>query len=171
MKKAAAINVKWISFPLHPETPPEGRTLADLFAASKLELEQKLSHLKSVATAEGLPLGDRKKTFNSRLAQELGKWAETKGQGDAFHDGVFRAYFADGKNIAENDFLIEFAESLNLSGSEAESVLNKRTYKQAVDSDWSYSREMGVTAVPTFRFNGQMMVGAQPYEQLRQLVS
>jgi predicted DsbA family dithiol-disulfide isomerase len=31
----------------------------------------------------------RKKTYNSRLAQELGKWAETKGKGDEYHDAVF----------------------------------------------------------------------------------
>jgi len=38
--------------------------------------------LKNAADAEGLPWGTRKMTYNSRLAQELGKWAEEKGRGD-----------------------------------------------------------------------------------------
>jgi predicted DsbA family dithiol-disulfide isomerase len=39
-------------------------------------------------------------TYNSRLAQELGKWVETRGKGDQYHDAVFQAYFVDGKNLA-----------------------------------------------------------------------
>jgi hypothetical protein len=36
-----------------------------------------MASLKRAADKEGLPLGERKKTYNSRLAQELGKWAES----------------------------------------------------------------------------------------------
>ena len=135
-----------------------------------MDLAQKLANMRQAAAAEGLPFGDRTKTFNSRLAQELGKWAEEKGRGDAFHDAVFRAYFADGKNIGKTDVLIELAGALDLSATEAERVLQTREYKDAVDNDWTRSRQMGVTAVPTFIFNRQWAVGAQPYEVLARLV-
>lgn len=36
----------------------------------------------------------------------------------------------------------------------------------AVDRDWLRSHHLGITAVPTFRMNGENLVGAQPYEQL-----
>jgi len=48
------------------------------------------------------------------LAQEMGKWAEEKGKGDEFHDAVFRTYFADGKNIAKKDVLLEMAKKVGL---------------------------------------------------------
>ena len=41
-----------------------------------------MARLKQVAEELGLTLGKRKKTYNSRLAQELAKWAESKGRGD-----------------------------------------------------------------------------------------
>jgi predicted DsbA family dithiol-disulfide isomerase len=145
--------------------------LEDLFAGRGLNLSQMQARLKAVAAAEGLPFGERTKTFNSRLAQELAKWAESKGRGDAFHDAVFRAYFADGRNIAMIDILVELAEYVNLSGKEAEEVLRSRVFKEAVDRDWVRSRRLGVTAVPTFFCDQQSVVGAQPYAVLANLVS
>jgi predicted DsbA family dithiol-disulfide isomerase len=50
-----------------------------------MDIEGVKLRLKQVADELGLPLGDRKMTFNSRLAQELAKWAESKGKGDEFH--------------------------------------------------------------------------------------
>ena len=129
-----------------------------------------LAHLKNVAGGLGLPFGDREMTYNSRLAQELGKWAESKGAGDAFHHAVFRAYFVEGENIAELPVLVRTAESVNLSGEDALAILQDRTYKDAVDSDWQRSYELQVTAVPTFACNHQTLVGAQPYQALEKLL-
>lgn len=109
-------------------------------------------------------------TYNSRLAQELGKWAEKKGAGDAFHDGVFRAYFADGRNIADKNTLSDIANSAGLDANEAREVLAARTFKAAVDADWHRAYESRVTAVPTFLMQGQSLVGAQPYNMLANFV-
>jgi len=170
LKKDFGVKVRWTAFPLHPETPQEGLRLEDLFAGRPVDVPAMLARLKKAAAAEGLPFGDRKRTFNSRLAQELAKWAEEGGQGDAFHDAVFRAYFVDGKNIARVSVLVALAEGLGLSGTEAEQVLTTRAFREAVDQDWLRSRQLGVTAVPTFRCNRQSVVGAQPYEVLAGLI-
>lgn len=144
--------------------------LEDLFAGRGIDIAQKQDDLRQVSMAEGLPFGERKKTFNSRLAQELAKWAESEGQGDEFHAAVFRSYFVHGKNIGKTDTLVEIAESVNLSGKDAEAVLKTRAFKTDVDKDWARSRELGVTAVPTFVCNKQIVVGAQPYESLERLI-
>jgi predicted DsbA family dithiol-disulfide isomerase len=160
------IKIEWVAFPLHPETPPEGRTLEELFSGRNINIPQMLAHLKQTARDLGLPFGDRKMTYNSRLAQELGKWAEEKGAGDAFHGAVFRAYFADGRNIADKNTLSDVADSAGLNPNEAREVVAARTYKAAVDIDWSRAYESKVTAVPTFLMEGQSLVGAQPYNIL-----
>ena len=36
------------------------------------DIDQMMTHLKQVSSGLGLPFGDRKMTYNSRLAQELG---------------------------------------------------------------------------------------------------
>lgn len=119
---------------------------------------------------EGLPYGDRTMTFNSRLAQELAKWAETQHGGDAIHEALFRAYFVDGQNIARMDTLLDVAQRIGLAGTEAPEVLKLRQFSDAVDTDWQRSMELGVTGVPTFFADGQFVVGAQPYQALEELI-
>ena len=127
-----------------------------------------MSRLKQVAEELGLPLGKRKKTYNSRLAQELAKWAESMGRGDLFNEAVFRAYFVDGENIGKVDILAALAKSIGLPEEEAKSVLESRTFKEAVDSDWSRSHALGITAVPTFFIDDRVVVGFQAYEVLEE---
>ena len=130
-----------------------------------------MGHLKQVAAELGLFWGLRTRTYNSRRAQELGRWAEALGRGDEFHMAVFRAYFADGKNIADILVLKEIAEKIGLDGRLAEQALVERTCKAAVDRDWEYSRTCGITAVPTFKVDSQKVVGAQPYQALVDLMT
>jgi predicted DsbA family dithiol-disulfide isomerase len=164
------IDVKWIAFPLHPETPKEGMTLQELFAGRPINVEQVLEKLARVAAELGLPLGKREKTYNSRMAQELGKLAEKKGLGEQYHNAAFRAYFADGLNIGLDSTLMELGATLGLSETDLRDALENRTYKKAVDEDWNRAYQTGVTAVPTFVFKGVSLVGAQPYEKLAHLI-
>ena len=145
-------------------------TLEELFAGRPINIKQVLDHLTSVAAELGLPLGKREKTYNSRMAQELGKLAEKQGYGEQFHMAAFRAYFADGLNISLDSTLIDLGISLGLSEVDVRDALEKRTFKKAVDEDWNRSYQKGVTAVPTFMLNGISLVGAQPYEKLVELM-
>jgi predicted DsbA family dithiol-disulfide isomerase len=159
-----------LAFPLHPETPEEGTTLEELFAGRPYNIPEVLAHLKTIADAEGLPFGTRTKTYNSRLAQELAKWAESQGRGDAFHDAAFRAYFADGKNIAKMENLLDIVVSVSLNPDEAGKIVEERTYKEAVDSDWQRAHRLGITAVPTFLSGKDRLVGAQSYQDIKAFV-
>jgi predicted DsbA family dithiol-disulfide isomerase len=165
------VEVEWVHFPLHPDTPAEGRALADLFRG-RSEADRKAMHaqMKARMDAEGLPYGERTMTYNSRLAQELGKWADTQPGGEALHDALFRAYFVDARDISQPAVLLEIAGRVGLSVDGAREVLEKRTFKEAVDRDWELSRQYGVTGVPTFVAGDRGVVGAQPYEVLEQLV-
>jgi predicted DsbA family dithiol-disulfide isomerase len=144
--------------------------LEQLFAG-RLDINQIMIRLKAAAREAGLPFAEqRKMTYNSRLAQELAKWAETKAKGDLFHQTVFQAYFVEGLNIGKVTALLELVNRLGLPVDEARSALQERYYKAAVDSDWIRSRELGIQAVPTLVLTGQALVGAHPYEKMAALV-
>ncbi len=164
------MQVKWVHFPLHPDTPQEGRTLADMFAGRGYDIPKMQAQMRARMEAEGLPYGNRSMTYNSRLAQELGAWADTQPGGEAIHDALFRAYFVDGRNIGDPEVLVEIAAAVGLPAGGAREVLEKRTHQAAIDADWEKSRQYGVTGVPTFVAGNQVVVGAQPYEALEDLV-
>jgi predicted DsbA family dithiol-disulfide isomerase len=120
--------------------------------------------------AEGLPYGERTMTYNSRLAQELGKWADTQPGGEALHDALFRAYFVEARDISQPAVLLEIVGRVGLPLDGAREVLEQRSFKEAIDRDWELSRRYGITGVPTFVAGRHGVVGAQPYEVLEQLV-
>lgn len=158
-------------FPLHPETPPEGISIEALFAGRDIDLEAMYSRMKGLMDAEGLPYAQRSHTYNSRLAQELGKWADTQPGGEALHDGLYKAFFVDGLNIGDIPTLVGVVQAAGLDAKAALEVLEQRTFEADVDHDWARSRAIGVTGVPTFVAGGYGVVGAQPYEALAGLIT
>jgi predicted DsbA family dithiol-disulfide isomerase len=170
LRKEHGVKVELVHFPLHPETPVEGRSMAELYAGRNVDPEAMYARMKGLMDAEGLPYSRRTHTYNSRLAQELGKWADTQPGGEALHDALYRAYFVDTRNIGDSEVLVDVAQSVGLPAEEARQVLAERRFKEAVDADWAKSRQWGVTGVPTFVAARYGVVGAQPYEVLEQLL-
>jgi predicted DsbA family dithiol-disulfide isomerase len=162
--------VRWVYFPLHPDTPAEGLPLKDLFAGRGFDLEAMHARMKGLMDAEGLPYSRRTHTYNSRLAQELAKWADSQPGCESIHDALYRAYFVDGRNIGDPEVLIDIARSVGLPSAAAREVLAKRTFKEAVDADWEESRRRGITGVPSFIAGMYKVVGAQPYNVLADLL-
>jgi predicted DsbA family dithiol-disulfide isomerase len=171
LKEEYNITAKVTHFPLHPETPSEGKSLASLFGRSPEELKARHEQMQGLMDAEGLPYAQRSHTYNSRLAQEIGKWAETQPGGEAIHDRFFEAYFVERRNVGDVEVIIDVVKSIGLDEDEARAVITERRFKGAVDEDWARSRAIGVTGVPTFVSGGQGVVGAQPYEVLEQLMA
>ena len=164
------VTIEWVHFPLHPETPAEGQSLDDLFRDRNVDRKAMHAQVKARMDAEGLPYGERSMTYNSRIAQELGKWADTQPGGEAIHDALFRAYFVEARDISQPDVLLEIVKAVGLPVDAARQVIEQRTFKDAVDADWKLSREYGITGVPTFVAGRYGVVGAQPYEALEALV-
>ncbi len=144
--------------------------MEDLFGPDKARVQTRRSRMKSLMDEEGLPYGERKMTYNSRLAQELGKWAEGRPNGDRIHDLIFRAYFVDNINIAQPEILLKLVQRAGLPVDEAREVLASRMFKDEVDADWKRCRDIGVTGVPTFMIDHSVAVGAQPYEELERFI-
>jgi predicted DsbA family dithiol-disulfide isomerase len=162
--------VNYVYFPLHPETPPEGQSLQEMFGPNA-QIEAMIARLKHFMDEEGLPFdGSRHMTYNSRLAQELAKWGEVFAESEALNMALYQAYFVDGRNIGQVDVLLGVVEAVGMPVDEARDVLEGRTMKTAVDEDWRYARSVGVTSVPTFAVGLKGVAGAQPYERLAYLL-
>ena len=170
LRTAWDIDVRFVHFPLHPETPPDGLTLEQLFAGRGIDIAASQARMKRLMEEEGLPYGDRTMTYNSRMAQELASYAVTMPGGEQIHDRLFQAYFVDGINIASVDNLVEVATSIGLAADDCRDVLTSGRYREAVDADWNHTRTLGLSGVPAFVVGQNGVTGAQPYEVLQQLL-
>ena len=160
------LEVQWTHFPLHPSTPDEGLTLEQLFAGRGVDVATAKARMERLMAEEGLDYGDRTMTFNSRQAQELSKWAETQMGASKIHNALFRAYFVEGQNLADSTVLASVVEGVGLDPDLWNQARQGGKWKAAVDEDWRRSYRLGVTGVPTFRYSGAVLVGAQPLENL-----
>ena len=144
--------------------------LSEMFAGREAMIAEMQTRLKQVAIAEGVPLATRSRTYNSRRAQELGKWAESLGAGDRFHKAVYHSYFVDGRNIGLIDELFAIAVSVGLPTDGVRTVIETGSFAAAVDADWQLSRELRITAVPTHLYEGRRLAGFSAYEDFERLI-
>jgi predicted DsbA family dithiol-disulfide isomerase len=170
LQQEYGVQLRWRVFPLHPETPAEGMELAELFAGREAMIRDMQTRLLQIAAEEGLPLTERTRTSNSRLTQELGKWAESLDRGDDFRRAVYRAYFVEGVNIGLARELLRIAAAVGLPLDEARAVLEERSFSAAVDADWQRAAELGISAVPTHLCGGRRLTGFASYDAFVRLI-
>ena len=167
--KEYKIKLDIIHFPLHPNTPEEGRDLLDLFSCSQDELNKKNYMMSRLMNEENLEYKNREFTYNSRLAQELGYWGQFKYSNDIIHDEIYKSYFINKKNIYNINILLKAASKAKLPQEEAKEILEKRIYKDIIDKHWEYSYKIGVTGVPTYILGTSYLVGAQQEKNFHSL--
>jgi predicted DsbA family dithiol-disulfide isomerase len=155
--------------PLHPEIPEGGTTLDELFAGRGSMIDQAHARLARLMAGEGLPFVPAHRIPNTRLAQELAAWGIAEGR-PTIGNALYRAHFAEGRDIGDRVTLVELAASVGLDREEAAEILETRRYREPVDREWHRALSLGVTGVPTFVIGRKGVVGAQPYETLESLV-
>ncbi|MBV8717807.1 MAG: DsbA family protein [Chloroflexi bacterium] len=166
MRQAYDVVVEHCAFELHPGIPLEGQQVPwppEHMAAARQRFAQ-------VADAEGLAYGDRTHWYNSIPAHEAALWADAHGDGETFRRCVYRAYFADGLNIAQPEILADLARTANLDGDGLLRSLADGEFREQVQEQFEYARSAGITGVPAYVAGNYLMVGAQPYEVFCQLI-
>ena len=132
-------------------------------------IESAHARLAGLMAAEGLPFAPAARIPNTRLAQELAAWGIAAGRGE-IGDALYRAHFAEGKDIGDPATLVALAVAVGLDAALAGEVLRTRSHRAQIDQEWQRARSLGVTGVPTFAIGRRGVVGAQPYDVLESFV-
>lgn len=163
------IEVEWKSFQLDPSLPEvQDSNYTDYLMVSKglgrPQVEGMLNNVTQMAKGVGLEYDfDRAVMVNSFKAHRVLQLAKTRGLGDAAEERLFRAFFTEGRNIADDDTLLELGKEAGLNETEIRSSLSDERYSDMVKQDIQEARAIGVTGVPFFVFNRKYAVsGAQP---------
>ncbi len=133
-----------------------------------------------------MEFGERTRWYDSTPAHEAAEWAreqDAPALEEQLRRAIFRAYFAQVRNIADPEVLLDAAASVAVPGpndgkmrytpeqlADLRAALDERRYREAVQRQFQAAREIGVTGVPTTIAGNYALVGAHPYEQFRRLM-
>lgn len=169
------LEVEWKSFQLDPSLPEvQNGSYADHLMQSKgmgkEQVEGMLDNVTQMAKKVGLEYNfDKSVMVNSKKAHQLTQLAKTRGLGDEMEESLFRAFFTDGKNIADEETLVELGKEVGLNETEIRKSLSDEKYAQLVSKDIQEARALGLSGVPFFVFDRKYAVsGAQPPQAFMQ---
>jgi predicted DsbA family dithiol-disulfide isomerase len=163
------VHVRWHPFQLNPDLPAEG-------ADRRQYLEQKFggparakeiyARVEAAGATVGIPFAFDaiERQPNTLDAHRLLAWAQSRHEGDAdaLVELLFKAYFIDGLYLGDREVLVARAEAAGYDANDARAFLASDALVSDVADADRRAREMGVSGVPFFIFEGKTAVsGAQ----------
>ncbi len=170
------IIVRWHPFQLDPTLPEGGKDrkqyLAEKFGSAGLAADR-YAHVEAAGAAEGIPFAFEKIAVspNTLDAHRLISWAAAEGREDAMVEALFRAYFTEGRNLADRAVLAAVASEAGMDPDKIAARLGTDDDVGDITAQIRRASEIGITGVPTFIVgNRYAVVGAQPPEAILQAV-
>lgn len=167
------VEVVFKAYQLNPDLPtdPEAALRHDDYLTERFGpgFKQMSQNVTAVAAAEGLEFNTEKALIvNTFEAHRVLALAETVGGPDLkqkLATRYFKAQFTDGENLADKERLVALAAEVGLDAQQVKDYLASEEGRETVQAEIDLARELGITGVPTFVFEGQWGVsGAQEPE-------
>jgi predicted DsbA family dithiol-disulfide isomerase len=168
--------IEWHPFQLNPEMPAGGmdrRAYLEGKFGGKAGAVKAYAPIVGKAEEAGLTINLEliKKTPNTIDAHRLIHWAGIEKQQTPMVDLLFKAYFVEGRDIGDAEVLTDLADEAGLDAAIVARLLASDSDLDDIRSRDAHSREMGISAVPTFIVANQHAVpGAQPPEMWIQII-
>lgn len=162
------IEVEWKSFQLDPDAPQvavesQEDYLVKRKGMAKDQVKGMLKNVTDMAKSAGLDYHmDKTVMVNTQKAHQLIQFAKTKNLGDAMEERLFKAYFTEGLNVADNDVLTRLGTEAGLDATELQAAFTDDQYLYHMKQDIHEGASLGVRGVPFFVFDRKYGIsGAQ----------
>jgi len=160
------VTVVFKPFQLDPNAPNVPTPVLDAYArkfGGPEEAARIMERVTSAAAPEGLDfhleIAQRANTFD---AHRLIAFADRHGRQVAMKERLLQAYFIEGRHVGDHEQLAELAADVGLDRDDVAAFLASDDGVAELRADLLESLERGVSAVPTFVFEGRWAVpGAQ----------
>ena len=171
------VTVTFQPFELNPQMSAEGENInehiARKYGADDATITENRERLRAIGEAEGIHFNahSESRIYNTFLAHKLLLKAEEMGCQESLKQALFQAYFGERKDISAPGVLLEIALNNGFSAQQAEAALEDEALSKALREKEQHYLDMGISAVPTFVFNGQFTVsGAQDPSVLSKVI-
>jgi len=162
--------IYWHPFKLDPEAGTTPVPLREAYVSKFGSVERTtkiLAQTQATAQAEGLPMDfdQGQVRVTTRFAHRLLWLASREAVVDSVAEALFHAHFAQGKNLADRNVLIEAASMGGLDPARAAALLDSNEAHTEVEAELQQAHARGIHAVPLFMINqDQIIQGAQSPE-------
>lgn len=165
LKDEMDIEVEWIPFELHPETPTEGDLLKNKFGNN---VDSMLKMLNLKGKEFDINFGNLTILSNSNRALKAAEYSKLKGKYEDFSLKLFKYYFEENRNIGDAEIINEIGKDANLDIMEMNSMIDTGDFDENLKKAKFLAMQYNITSVPTFIINDKYkIVGAQPYEDIK----
>ncbi len=168
-------NIQWHPFQLNPHMSKDGQDinehLAEKYGLSAEKLAENKQHIRQIGQNSGVEFKfeQRARIYNTLDCHVLLHWAGEKNKQTQLKLALFKAYFSEGKDISQQDVLLDVVASVGLDKLEAKMVLKDEQYKNIVKDEESKYKSMGIQSVPAFIINNEYLLsGGQPSDVFKQ---
>jgi len=169
-------------FELNPGMPAAGQEqiehITEKYGITADQARINREQIRARAAAVGFTMNrdDASRVYNTFDAHRLLAWAKEKNAQATLKLVLLKAYFTDGKNIADRNVLAELARQAGLDGAEADEVLVSDRFAQEVKEEETLWARRGISSVPAVIVNDRYLIsGGQPpevfEEQLRAILA
>lgn len=170
--EAPELEVHWHPFLLDPEADATPVPLRQAYAAKfggPERTAQLLAQTQATAQAEGLPMdfGRGQVKVTTLPAHRLLWLAAREGDQAAVAEALFRAHFAEGRNLADPQVLVAAGAAGGLVEARVRTLLASDEGMDEIRAALAQAQDLGIRSVPTFVIDGRYGVqGAQAPEAL-----
>ncbi len=168
--------IGWRPFQLNPDMPREGADRKSYLEA-KFGGPERAREIYARVSAEGAKesiafnFEGIKRTPNTLAAHSVLRWALNAGVQNELKERLFNFYFIQGRDIGNHEVLADAAALEGMDGALVKQLLDEGRDTDVIQSEDMMARELGISGVPFFIFEGKYGVsGAQPAEALLQVI-
>ena len=172
----AVFDVEFKPYQLDPTAPSTPTPVREAYAkkfGGPERADSIIANVSQIAAEVGLEFRmDRALRANTRNAHRLIALAFDHDLQAAMKERLMKAYFVDGLDVGSTEVLVELAGEVGLDPIAAQRYLESDVGIEQLDAELAEAHEIGVSAVPTFVFNGEFAVpGAQDPEVFLRVLS
>jgi predicted DsbA family dithiol-disulfide isomerase len=163
--------IRFHPFELNPQLGAEGEDIAEhlhkKYGLSAVQLSENQEAIRQRGAALGFTfdMERRRRICNTFDAHRLLHWAALEGRQAALKHALLRAYFTEGKDVSDQQTLIDVASSVGLPAERVQAILASDEYAADVRAEEQFYLDNGINAVPAIIIDQRHLIsGGQPVE-------
>ena len=157
--------VQWFPYQLHPEAPLEGYNYIETIEGKygKARIQMMFAQITQAANASGIRMNlegiERgANTLKAHRLLHLAFQEEGANRQNALSEALFQAYFCDNQDVGDTETLVTLADQIGMAKEKVSTYLNSDDGTDDVQKLIAFSRQQGISSVPSFSLDGQFIL-------------